>query len=49
MGPNSASPSSANRVRQLLTLVGETPTSAPIRVFATPSAASSSARARCTS
>ena len=42
-------PSVANRSRQLLTVVGETPRSAPIRVFATPSAASSNARARCTS
>lgn len=49
IGPNNPRPSVSNRPRQLETVVGETPTSAPIRVFATPSPVSNSARARCTS
>ena len=46
--PSFASPSSANRDRQARTVAGFTPTRDAIRVFATPSAASSNASARCT-
>src|SRR5664279_2847890 len=44
--PSLASPSSAKRSRQARTVEAFTPTRAAIRVFATPSAASSSASAR---
>jgi len=47
--PNPFSPSSPKRSRHALTVVGETLTCAAICVFATPSLASSNARARATS
>jgi hypothetical protein len=47
--PNLFKPSSANRCRQDLTDVADTPNSAAIRSLATPSAASNNARARSTS
>src|SRR5664280_1073331 len=47
--PNFFNPSSANRARQDVTLVGDTPSSHAIAVLASPRAASSSALARVTS
>jgi hypothetical protein len=47
--PNFVNPCSANRFRHARTVTGVTPTSAEIRALATPSAAISSAFARCTS
>ncbi len=47
--PKFASPSAANRSRQAVTLAGEAPTACATAVVATPSPASSSARALVTS
>ena len=47
--PNFVNPCSANRFRHARTVTGVTPVSVAIWAFATPSAASSRTRARCTS